>query len=86
MKKGLLLFLIISFVIACQGQDKKISTARQETFAKIENVAAEGIKKHNFPSIAIGIIADGKVIYGKGLGYADRERKILADEGGNYDS
>lgn len=86
MKRILFLFSLILFslVSACRGQDEKVSLTRAEIFTKIEIAASEGIKKHNFPSIAVGIVLDGKIIYVKGFGYADRANKKSADENTVY--
>lgn len=70
--------LLLSFAVACRGQNEN-NSSKAETFAKIEKIATEGIKNHNFPSISIGIVLDGKIIYAKGFGYANRESKKLAD-------
>ena len=78
LKKIFVLLPLLSFAFACRGQTPNVS-ANAETFAKIEKIATEGIKNHNFPSISIGIVLDGKIIYAKGFGYADRENKKLAD-------
>ena len=78
LKKRFVFGILLALVIACHGQNPNVSS-NTETFAKIEKLATEGIKNHNFPSIAIGIVLDGKIIYAKGFGYADRENKKLAD-------
>ena len=78
LKKSVVLSILLSLVIACHGQNPNIAS-KSETFAKIEKITTEGIKTHNFPSISIGIVLDGKIIYAKGFGYADRENKKLAD-------
>ncbi len=78
LKKSIVFGILLSFVIACHGQTPNVSS-NTETFAKIEKIATEGIRNHNFPSISIGIVLDGKIIYAKGFGYADRENKKLAD-------
>ncbi len=76
LKKIFVLLLLLSF--ACRGQTPNVSS-NTETFAKIEKIATEGIKNHNFPSLAIGIVLNGKIIYAKGFGFADRENKKLAN-------
>ena len=70
--------LLLSLAFACHGQNPSVAS-NAETFAKIEKIATEGIKNHNFPSISIGIVSDGKIIYAKGFGYADREKNKFAD-------
>lgn len=65
--------------IACPAQGRKPSEPLKNASAEIEKQAIAGIKKHNFPSIAVGIVLGGKTIYAKGFGYADRERRKLAN-------
>lgn len=72
-------WILFSFVIACNGQTKKNSSSETEAFAKIEKITTDGLKTLNIPSITIGIVLDGKIIYAKGFGYADKENKKLAD-------
>lgn len=76
LKKIYAFCILLSLVIACRGQSERTSS-KTEIFAKIEKIATEGIKTHNFPGIAIGIVLDGKIIYAKGFGYADRKNKKL---------
>jgi CubicO group peptidase (beta-lactamase class C family) len=76
--------ILLFSVAACRAQSKATSQRIPETLAKIEKQITEGIKRHNFPSITIGIVLDGKTIYAKGFGYADRENKRLADENTVY--
>ena len=78
LKKLYIFCLLLSLATTCRGQSEN-TIPQSETFVKIEKIATDGIKQYNFPSIAIGIVLDGKVIYAKGFGYADRESKKLAE-------
>ena len=72
------LFILLSLVAACNGQNGT-APSDTEAFAKIEKITTDGLKDLNIPSIAIGIVLDGKVVYAKGFGFADKENKKLAD-------
>lgn len=78
LSKFFVYYVLLSVTFACYGQNPNVSS-NTETFTKIEKIATEGIKQNNFPSISIGIVLNGKIIYAKGFGYADRENKKLAD-------
>ena len=78
LKKLYIFCLLLSLATTCRGQSEN-TIPQSETFVKIEKIATDGIKQYNFPSIAIGIVLDGKIIYAKGFGYADRESKKLAE-------
>ena len=79
--------VVLSLFLAanCNGQAKSpASPDRTQAFAKIDEAAVAGIKKHNFPGISVGIVLNGKNIYAKGFGYANRDSKKLADENTVY--
>lgn len=70
--------LLLALVLVTVGRGQETKTAA-DPFAKIDRLAADGIRDLNMPSIAIGIVLDGKTIYAKGFGYADKEKKKLAN-------
>lgn len=45
------------------------------SFDKIDSIIIAGMKQHEFPGTALGIVADGKIVYKKGYGYADKEKQ-----------
>lgn len=65
----LMLFCILS------GPALPQSTSAISAFSKIDSIILSGMQQHMLPGVALGIVVNGEVIYQKGYGYADKERK-----------
>jgi CubicO group peptidase (beta-lactamase class C family) len=77
------LILLLFFLVACQNQSKKPNiktlfgtTISQKTTDDFIDTQMESL---NMPALSIAIINDGKVVYHRVKGYANKEKKILAD-------
>jgi CubicO group peptidase (beta-lactamase class C family) len=51
----------------------------EAAFPAIDKAIAEEIKKHGLPGVAVGIVIDGELAYGKGFGVVSRESKAVPD-------
>lgn len=51
------------------------SSDSSPSFNKIDSIIISGMEQHQLPGIALGIVINGEIIYKKGYGYADKERK-----------
>lgn len=72
MKKN---FLIISLLLAasiCRSQ----STAFQSKFPRVTGYIDSFMKDRNIPGLAIGIVYKDQLIYARGFGYRDAEKKL----------
>lgn len=51
----------------------------RSAFAAIDAIGAEQLAKQKLPSISIGVVIDGELVYGKGFGHADVAKKTPVD-------
>lgn len=70
----LLAFLCRSFLYAAV-EEKAITKRLDEELASI---IQRDMSRFNLPGLSIAVICDGKIIWAKGFGCADREKKIPA--------
>jgi len=69
--------LVIAFApIAVFGQQS--AKLPQEKIAAVERAVAAEMKKQGLVGAAVGVVQDGVVVYAKGFGFADREKKTNA--------
>ena len=54
--------------------------AQQPAFAQVADSIEAYVRRGVFPSAAVAVARNGRVVYEKGFGWADRERRIRADE------
>lgn len=67
-----LLPLLLLAVSVCAQQ----ATDIQSRVPQIEKMIAEEMEKNSVPGLAVAIAKDGRIVYAKGLGYADVENKV----------
>lgn len=83
--KGYRLFIIMALALStihcCKGQKERSEI--DETL-DIENFVHEQLEKHKIPSIAVGVVKDGKVVFSKSFGHANVAHKVLANENTVY--
>lgn len=48
----------------------------KELMEGFDEIAENAIKDYNVPGVAIGVVVDGHLIYAKGFGYRDAEKKL----------
>lgn len=76
----LAVFMMTAAVPAAQAapDPSVLKDARQfEVFA--DNFMREAMTKYNVPGVTLSVVKDGKVLYKRGYGYADIEKKTLVD-------
>ena len=81
LRKIALLVLIQACTLLCFGQD---SAKFDIKINQLNFLINEEISKNSIPSIAVGIVKDGRVLFADGFGYADIENKISATENTIY--
>jgi N-acyl-D-amino-acid deacylase len=60
-----------------QGPPTPITGKADKRFGPVEALMLEVIEKGKVPGGALAVAKDGKLIYSRGFGYADREAKVL---------
>lgn len=75
MKKILLFFSIAIFSIQLNAQ-----LSSKADLKKFEKYIEETRETWNIPGIAIALVKDGQTIFAKGFGYANMDKKTMADE------
>jgi CubicO group peptidase (beta-lactamase class C family) len=69
--------IIVSFGVLCSITPGHAQRADFQTVAdSIQNYIRQGV----FPSAAVAVAKDGRIVYEAGFGWADRERRMRADE------
>jgi len=68
-----LLFMLLLFFNSYNSQIKKNDNRWQQ----LDKVVEKQISEKHIPSIAIGVVKNGEILYLKGYGYADLEKKYL---------
>lgn len=82
MKKNIFVITLSIFFIICSFTPALASEGNTPSgvpLSKIEEKIDEHVKKHigkSTPGAAIGVVKDGKVIFSKGYGYSDANKKI----------
>ncbi len=71
---------LIFFLLLLQSCDAQKTTSDQEEKISFESLIIALILEKQIPSIAVGIVKDGKTVMAKGYGYANVKDKIHADE------
>jgi CubicO group peptidase (beta-lactamase class C family) len=72
----LLSVLLLQSVLFAAVEEKTIvDRLNEELIPVIKN----DINRFDLPGLSMAVVADGKIIWAKGFGYADREKKIPAD-------
>lgn len=75
-----IIFLALLNITTLYSNDKQIEKQLKGFDAYVENT----LKAMNAPSVAIAIVKNGKIVYAKGYGYRDVEKKLPADENTLY--
>ena len=57
------------------------STAPATKLQGVDELANQAMKEWKVPGVAIAIVQDGKVVYAKGYGYRDQEKKLPVTTG-----
>jgi len=68
----LLVFLLCSNVFAAEAGDKDVS----EKLAGFDAYMQKTLKDWNVPGIGVGVVINGKLVFSKGYGYRDYEKKL----------
>jgi CubicO group peptidase (beta-lactamase class C family) len=68
--------LVVLASAACNGTVR----AQEPSFATVADSIRRYIREGAFPSAAVAVAKDGKIVYQQGFGWADRERRMPADE------
>lgn len=77
MRQTILLVILLLMIHLCYGQKKSENNSEG---LSLDSLVENQILEKSIPSIAIGIVKDGKIILAKGYGYANVEDKVLANE------
>ena len=83
-KWGLLCVLLVCVPVshcalgAAEGIPCKAVVSTPARFSAIEEEIRACVTKGEFPSLAIGVVQDGKIIWAETFGWADRERRVAA--------
>ena len=72
--KTILLILLISLINSCNVKNKETISERQlNEYEKQISILRE---KYSIPGLSIGISSNDSLIYSKGFGFSDIEKKI----------
>ncbi len=63
---------------------KGFAMEEKELLKRLKERAEDGLKKYQTPSVGIGIIKDGKVVFSGGFGLRDMKNKLPVDGQTNY--
>ena len=74
----------LALVILLEACSKKTEKTTSEIELMVDSIAHKWTVIEKVPSMAIGIVKDGKVVLAKGYGYANLEEKTLASENTIY--
>lgn len=80
MRRLLIVFILAFMYNGCSAQNPQ----KQSLSSEITRIAEEEIKDKHIPSLAIGVVKDGKVVLSKAFGYADVESKKPATDSTIY--
>lgn len=77
MKRLLFILFLIFLSQSCSGQK---SNSPKSLELALESFINQQIQKHKIPSLAVGIVKNGEIIIAEGFGYANVEKRTLANE------
>jgi len=81
MRQTAILIFVLVLMQSCNAQKNKID---QSNKLNLDSLLKTLIAEKKIPSIAVGVVKDGKVFIAKGYGYANVEGEIEADENTIY--
>src|SRR5215211_4466921 len=61
------------------GRESMAAAARDAVLAAADDFIIAAMNEHPLPGLAVAIVQDGAVVYGKGFGRADGERPVTLD-------
>src|SRR3982074_2014292 len=70
------LLLQLPAVLPVPAQDKRSLATSTSKLQGLDTLADQAMKQWKVPGVAIAVVQDGKVIYAKGYGYRDVEKKL----------
>ena len=68
--------VIVSTISAARGQDKPPAIDVNQKLAGFDDFMAKTLKDWNAPGIGVGIVIGDKLVFAKGYGYRDYEKKL----------
>lgn len=72
----------VALVAVMAGGTQPICAA--DRFEDVRQFIRTELVEQALPSIAVAVAVDGRIVWEQGFGWADRERRILADEHTSY--
>ncbi|MGV7224126.1 MAG: serine hydrolase domain-containing protein [Nitrospinales bacterium] len=76
--------VVIMALLLLIGKGHLLASDSPEQFHAVQNQIEQLITKGEVPSLAIAVARDGKIIWERGFGLADKEKKIPATEHTKY--
>ncbi len=73
----LLVFLCFGPALPCHGQDKSRGKLSPKRASAVDRAVNAELTKQQAVGVAIGIIQNGEIVYLKGYGFADRDKRYL---------
>ena len=83
-KKLFLVNMLLILLIFCLGQPKAFAYSEKNLFDATQIQIEQLVAKGEVPSLSVAVARDGKIIWEKGFGLADREKNIPATEHTKY--
>lgn len=81
MERVLIFTLFLSLFQSCIGQDQIIN---KNLALELDRFIYQQIEKNKIPSLAVGVVKNGKIVISTGFGYANIEEESLANENTIY--
>ncbi len=83
-KKLIPITMLCITLILSLGQSKALAQSENHLFNAIQKQIEQLVAKGEVPSLSVAVARDGKIIWEKGFGLADREKNIPATEHTKY--
>jgi CubicO group peptidase (beta-lactamase class C family) len=75
-KKFVLIYVVFSLLIVPRVEIAQVKVAHRN----IDEIMPHAMEAWKVPGLALAIVKDGRVVYAKGFGYGDIEKKLPVDE------
>jgi len=76
--------MLCILLLFCLGQPKAFAYSEKNVFDATQIQIEQLVAKGEVPSLSVAVARDGKIIWEKGFGLADREKNIPATEHTKY--
>lgn len=83
-RKGLALFLALAVICVERGYGQRPTGRQIPALQPLDDMMAEFVRENEVPGAALAIMKDGRLVYARGFGWADREGRKAVEPNSQF--